>query len=35
MTAAWAVYRKELRVYFVSPLAYMFLAVFLFFKIEF
>jgi ABC-2 type transport system permease protein len=30
MTAAWAVYRKELRVYFVSPLAYMFLAVFLF-----
>jgi ABC-2 type transport system permease protein len=30
MTAAWAIYRKELRVYFVSPLAYVFLVAFLF-----
>ena len=30
MAAMWAVYRKELRVYFVSPLAYAFLVVFLF-----
>jgi ABC-2 type transport system permease protein len=30
MTKAWAVYRKELAVYFVSPLAYVFLCVFLF-----
>lgn len=28
--AAWAIYKKELRVYFVSPLAYAFLGVFLF-----
>jgi len=30
MSALWAIYRKELRVYFVSPLAYAFLVVFLF-----
>ena len=30
MSAIWAIYRKELRVYFVSPLAYAFLVVFLF-----
>lgn len=30
MTAAWAIFKKELRVYFTSPLAYMFLGVFLF-----
>ena len=30
MTAAWAIYRKELRVYLVSPLATVFLAAFLF-----
>lgn len=30
LTAAWAIYKKELRVYFVSPLAYVFLGVFLF-----
>jgi ABC-2 type transport system permease protein len=30
MTAAWAIYKKELRVYFVSPLAYVFLVTFLF-----
>jgi ABC-2 type transport system permease protein len=30
MSAAWAIYKKELRVYFVSPLAYVFLVVFLF-----
>ncbi|MFH1468233.1 MAG: ABC transporter permease [Pseudomonadota bacterium] len=30
MSAAWAILRKELRIYFVSPLAYVFLAVFLF-----
>ncbi len=30
MRAAWAILRKELRIYFVSPLAYVFLAVFLF-----
>lgn len=29
MRAAWAIFRKELRVYFASPLAYMFLGVFL------
>jgi ABC-2 type transport system permease protein len=27
---AWAIYKKELRIYFVSPLAYAFLGVFLF-----
>jgi hypothetical protein len=27
---AWAIYKKEMRVYFVSPLAYAFLGVFLF-----
>jgi ABC-2 type transport system permease protein len=30
MTAAWAIFRKELRVYLVSPLATVFLAAFLF-----
>ncbi len=30
MRAAWAIYKKELRVYFVSPLAYVFLVAFLF-----
>lgn len=30
MTVAWAIFKKELRVYFVSPLAYVFLGVFLF-----
>ena len=30
MRATWAILRKELRVYFVSPLAYVFLAAFLF-----
>jgi ABC-2 type transport system permease protein len=30
MSAAWAILRKELRIYFVSPLAYVFLSVFLF-----
>jgi len=30
MTAAWAIFRKEIRIYFVSPLAYVFLGVFLF-----
>ncbi len=30
MTAAWAIFRKELRVYLVSPLATVFLATFLF-----
>ena len=30
MRVAWAILRKELRVYFVSPLAYVFLAVFFF-----
>jgi len=30
MNAAWAIFRKELRVYFVSPLATVFLATFLF-----
>ncbi len=30
MSAIWAVYRKELRIYFVSPLAYAFLGAFLF-----
>ena len=30
MRHAWAIYRKELRVYFVSPLAYVFLGAFLF-----
>jgi len=30
MSAVWAIYRKELRVYFVSPLAYVFLVAFLF-----
>ncbi len=30
MSAAWAIYRKELRVYIVSPLATVFLATFLF-----
>jgi len=30
MRATWAIYRKELVVYFVSPLAYVFLGVFLF-----
>lgn len=30
MSVAWAIFKKELRVYFVSPLAYVFLGVFLF-----
>ena len=30
MSIAWAIFRKEMRVYFVSPLAYVFLGVFLF-----
>ena len=30
MTVAWAIFRKELRTWFVSPLAYVFLSVFLF-----
>ena len=30
MTVAWAIYRKELRTWFVSPLAYVFLCVFWF-----
>ena len=30
MKAAWAIFKKELRVYFASPLAYVFLGVFLF-----
>ena len=30
MNAAWAIFRKELKVYFVSPLATVFLATFLF-----
>jgi ABC-2 type transport system permease protein len=30
LRAAWAIFKKELRVYFVSPLAYVFLGVFLF-----
>ncbi len=30
MKLAWAIFRKEMRVYFVSPLAYVFLGVFLF-----
>jgi ABC-2 type transport system permease protein len=30
MSVAWAVFKKEMRVYFVSPLAYVFLGVFLF-----
>jgi len=30
MNVAWAVFKKEMRVYFVSPLAYVFLSVFLF-----
>jgi len=30
MNVAWAVFKKEMRVYFVSPLAYVFLGVFLF-----
>ncbi len=30
MNAAWAIFRKELLVYFVSPLATVFLATFLF-----
>jgi len=30
MRHAWAIFRKEIRVYFVSPLAYVFLGVFLF-----
>ena len=30
MAVAWAIFKKELRVYFVSPLAYVFLGVFLF-----
>lgn len=29
MQVAWAIYKKELKVYFVSPLAYVFLGVFL------
>ncbi len=29
MKVAWAIFKKELRVYFVSPLAYVFLGVFL------
>jgi ABC-2 type transport system permease protein len=30
MSIAWAIFKKEMRVYFVSPLAYVFLGVFLF-----
>jgi ABC-2 type transport system permease protein len=30
LSTVWAIFRKEMRVYFVSPLAYVFLAVFLF-----
>ncbi len=30
MSQAWAIFKKEMRVYFVSPLAYVFLGVFLF-----
>ncbi|MEC8422343.1 MAG: ABC transporter, partial [Myxococcota bacterium] len=30
MRHAWAIFRKEIRIYFVSPLAYVFLGVFLF-----
>jgi ABC-2 type transport system permease protein len=30
MSAVWAIFKKELRIYFVSPIAYVFLAVFLF-----
>lgn len=30
MAVAWAIFKKEMRVYFVSPLAYVFLGVFLF-----
>lgn len=30
MAKAWAIFNKELRIYFVSPLAYVFLGVFLF-----
>jgi ABC-2 type transport system permease protein len=30
MNIAWAIFKKELRIYFVSPLAYVFLGVFLF-----
>jgi ABC-2 type transport system permease protein len=30
MTVAWAIFKKELRIYFVSPLAYVFLGAFLF-----
>lgn len=30
MQVAWAIFKKELRIYFVSPLAYVFLGVFLF-----
>jgi len=30
MSAAWAIFKKEMRVYFVSPLAYVFLGVFMF-----
>jgi len=30
MSVAWAIFKKEMRVYFVSPLAYVFLGVFLF-----
>jgi ABC-2 type transport system permease protein len=30
MRHAWAIFRKELRIYFVSPLAYVFLGAFLF-----
>lgn len=29
MSVAWAIFKKELRIYFVSPLAYVFLGVFL------
>ena len=29
MSVAWAVFKKEMRIYFVSPLAYVFLGVFL------
>ena len=30
MSIAWAIFKKELRIYFVSPLAYVFLGAFLF-----
>lgn len=30
MTVAWAIFKKELQIYFVSPLAYVFLGAFLF-----